>query len=86
LNDLNISIGETPEEKMIYLLATGPHGLIKSWQEYDINEFTFYTKAKDSRSQCQNSGFRVDAEDTLKKYGKSIMECLYKFLYLNVNG
>jgi hypothetical protein len=45
---------------------------------YDINGCTFYTKAKDSRSQCQNSGVRVDAEDstgqkmlivaTLKKY------------------
>jgi hypothetical protein len=63
---------------------------------YDINGFTFYTKAKDSRSQYQNSGVRVDAEDstgqkilvmgTLKKFGKPIMECLYKFLYLNVNG
>jgi hypothetical protein len=45
---------------------------------YDINGYTFYTKAKDSRSQCQNSGVRVDVEDsigqkmlimsTLKKY------------------
>jgi hypothetical protein len=45
---------------------------------YDINGCTFHTKAKDSRSQCQNSGVRVDAEDstgqkmlivaTLKKY------------------
>jgi hypothetical protein len=96
LKDLNIPIGETLEEKMIYLLATGPHSVVKSWQAYDINGFIFYTKAKDHRSQCQNSGVRVDAEDstwqkmlimgTLKKFGKSIMECLYKFLYSNVNG
>jgi hypothetical protein len=33
-------------------------------QAYDINGFTFYTKAKDSRSQCQNSGDRVDAKDS----------------------
>jgi hypothetical protein len=62
----------------------------------DINGFTLYTKAKDSESQCQNSGVRVDAEDstgqkmlimgTLKKFGKSIMEYLYKFLYSNDNG
>jgi hypothetical protein len=64
LNDLNISIGKTPEEKMIYLLAAGPHSVVKSWQAYDINDFTFYTKAKDRRSQCQNSGVRVDAEDS----------------------
>jgi hypothetical protein len=36
------------------LLVTGPHSLVKSWQVYDIKGFTFYTKAKDSRSQCQN--------------------------------
>jgi hypothetical protein len=47
---LNIHVGETPEEKTIYLLAAGPHNLVKSWQAYDINEFAFYTKAKDSRS------------------------------------
>jgi hypothetical protein len=81
---------------MIHLLTSGPHSLVKSWQAYDINGCTFYTKAKDSRSQSQNSGVRVDAKDsmgqkmlivaTLKKYGNCIMECLYKSLYLNVNG
>jgi hypothetical protein len=96
LNDINILIGDTPEEKVIYLLVAGPHSVVKLWQAYDINGFTFYTKAKHCRSQCQNSGVRVDAEDstwqkmlimsTLKNFGKSIMECLYKFLYSNVNG
>jgi hypothetical protein len=96
LKGLNIPIGETPKEKLIYLLAAGPHSVVKSWQAYDITGFTFYTKAKDRRSQCQNSGVRVDAEDstgqkifimgTMKKFGKSTMECLYKFLYSNVNG
>jgi hypothetical protein len=85
LKDLNIPIGETPEEKLIYLLAADPHSVVKSWQAYDINVFTFYTKAKDCRSQCQNGGVRVDAEDsmeqkmfsmgTLKRFEKSIMEC-----------
>jgi hypothetical protein len=65
LKDLNITIGETPEEKTIYLLATGPHSVVKSWQAYDINDFTFYTRTKDRRSQCQNSGMRVDAEDSM---------------------
>jgi hypothetical protein len=96
LKDINILVGQTPEEKMIYLLDATPHSLVKSWQAYDINGFTFYTKAKDSRSQCQTSEVKVDVEDsagqkmlimgTLKKYGKSIIECLYKFLYSNVNG
>jgi hypothetical protein len=83
LKDLNILIGDTRKEKMIYLLAAGPHSVVKSWKAYDINDFTFYTTTKDYRSQCQNSGARVDAEDsigqkklimgTLKKFGKSIM-------------
>jgi hypothetical protein len=64
LKDLYIPIGDTPEEKMIYLLAAGPHNVVKSWQTYNLNRFTFYTKAKDYRSQCQNSGVRVDAEDS----------------------
>jgi hypothetical protein len=36
LKDLNIPIGETPEEKMTYLLAIGPHSVVKSQQAYDI--------------------------------------------------
>jgi hypothetical protein len=76
--DLNNPIAETEEEKMIHLLTSSPHSMVKSWQAYDINGCTFYTKAKDNRSQCQNSGMRVDVEDstgqkmlimaTLKKY------------------
>jgi hypothetical protein len=78
LKGLNLPIAKTEEEKMIRLLISSPHNLVKSWQAYDINGCTFYTKAKGSRSQCQNSGVRVDAEDstwqkmlimaTLKKY------------------
>jgi hypothetical protein len=30
LKYLNILVGETPEEKMIYLLAIGPHNVVKS--------------------------------------------------------
>jgi hypothetical protein len=67
LKDLNLSVGETSEEKMIHLMASGPHSLVKTWQSYDINECTFYTKAKDNRSQCQNSSVRVDAEDSTRQ-------------------
>jgi hypothetical protein len=64
LKDLNLPIGETKEEKTIHLLTSGPHSLVKSWQAYDKNGCRFCTKAKDSRSQCQNSGVRADAEDS----------------------
>jgi hypothetical protein len=63
LKDLNLHVGKIEEEKMIHLLISGSHSLVKSWQAYDKNGCTFYTKAKDSRSHCQNSGVRVDAED-----------------------
>jgi hypothetical protein len=79
LKDLNLHVSEVEEEKMIRLLTSVLHSLIKSWQAYNINECTFYTKVNDSSSQCQNSGVRVDAENstgqkmlimgTLKKYG-----------------
>jgi hypothetical protein len=46
LKDLNLSVGETLEEKMIHLLDFGPHSLVKIWQAYDINGCTFYTKEK----------------------------------------
>jgi hypothetical protein len=47
LKDLNLPVGKTKEEKMIHLLTSGPYSLVKSWQAYDINGCTLYTKAKD---------------------------------------
>jgi hypothetical protein len=84
LKDPNIHVGETPEEKTIYLLAAGLHKVVKSWQVYDINGFTFYAKAKDNRSQCQNSEVRVDAEGSPRQknayygYIKEIWEVNYE--------
>jgi hypothetical protein len=65
LKDLNLPVSKTEEQKTIDLLTSGPHSFIKSWQAFDINGCTFYTKAKDSKSQCQNSGVRVDIEDSM---------------------
>jgi hypothetical protein len=67
LEDLNLPVRKIEEEKMIHLLTSGPHSLVKSWRSYDIDGCTFYSKAKDSRSQCQNSGVRVDVEDSTGK-------------------
>jgi hypothetical protein len=64
LKDLNLPVSETEKEKMIHWLTSGPHSLVKSWQTFDINGCTFYTKAKDSRSQCQNSDVIVDTKDS----------------------
>ena len=37
---------------------------ILTFQGYDINGYTFYTKAQDDKSTNQNSGVRIDAYDT----------------------
>ncbi len=96
LRDRISQSSETQTNEYLKKLARGPIFTVVTYQGYDINGYTFYTKANDSRSKCENSGVRVDTEDstrkkirilgTSKKFGKSIMECLYKFLYLNVNG
>ena len=63
LKDLDLPLGETIEEKTKHRLSQGPLRFVQTWQGYDINGFTFYTKAKDKKSKYQNSGVRVDAED-----------------------
>ena len=46
-------------------LARGPANSILMYQGYEINGFTFYTRAQDNKSTNQNSGVRIDAVDTL---------------------
>jgi hypothetical protein len=97
LKDLNLLVGEIEKEKIIQLLTSCLYSLVKSWQAYDINGCTFYTKAKDSRSQCQNSGVRVDAKDSMGQksayygyieeilelnYGMSVQISLFKCQWL----
>jgi hypothetical protein len=61
LKDQNLPIGE---ENMMGVLAQGPSWLVTTWQAHVINGFTFYTKAKEKKSQHQNSGVRVNAKDS----------------------
>nr|ABG22598.1 transposon protein, putative, CACTA, En/Spm sub-class [Oryza sativa Japonica Group] len=61
---LDLPDGHTMEERTIKMLADGPSSVYTSWQAYDLNGYTFYTKAKDKRSACQNSGVRVETIDT----------------------
>jgi hypothetical protein len=49
LKDINLPVGEIEEEKMICLLTSDPHSLVKSWQAYDINGCAFYTKGVDGK-------------------------------------
>ena len=42
-------------------LARGPSAAIIQYQGYEINGYTFYTRAQYEKSMNQNSGVRIDA-------------------------
>jgi hypothetical protein len=63
LKDKNLLAGE---ENMMGALAQGPSWLITTWQAYDINEFTFCTKAKDKKSSNMMQGHRTWLNDTIR--------------------
>ena len=50
LKDQHLPDGETVEEQTIKRLAAGPSSQVKSWQQYDINGYLFYTAAKDRKT------------------------------------
>ena len=45
------------------VLAHGPSTTILTFQGYDINGYTFYTRAQDNKSAKQNSDVCIDAYD-----------------------
>jgi hypothetical protein len=53
------------EEMMMKMLASRPSSCVTSWQAYDINEYTYYTKEKDRRSVAQNRSIHIEAIDSL---------------------
>jgi hypothetical protein len=66
------------------MLASRPSSCVTSWQTYDINGYTYYTKEKDRRSVAQNSGIRIEAFDPLgvkaTYYGSGLMVFLLQVL------
>ena len=73
----------------------GPANSILMYQGYEINSYTFYTRAQDNKSTNQNSGVCIDATDssgqrtdilvTLKRSGNSTMGH-WRSLYFVDNG
>jgi hypothetical protein len=51
------------EDMMMKMLASHPSNCVTSWQIYDTNGYTYYTKEKDKKSVAQNSGIRIEAID-----------------------
>jgi hypothetical protein len=60
-----ISGSDTPISEYLHKLAHGPIFTVVTYQGYDINGYTFYTKRQDKKSTYQNSGVRVDAYDVM---------------------
>jgi hypothetical protein len=54
------------KETTMKMLASHPSSYVTSWQAYDINRYTYYTKEKYRRSVAQNSGIRIEAFDPLR--------------------
>jgi hypothetical protein len=51
------------EDMTIKMLASCPSSRVTTWQAYDINGYTYYTKEKDKKSVAQNSGIHIEAID-----------------------
>jgi hypothetical protein len=51
------------EDITMKILDSWPSSCVTSWQTYDINGYTYYTKEKDKKSVAQNSSIRIEAID-----------------------
>jgi len=54
-------MGDGTIAEQLQWLARGPSMTIMQYQGYEINGYTFYTRAQDEKSTNQNSGVRIDA-------------------------
>ena len=65
-------------------LAKGPTFTVQTWQGYDINGYTFYTKAQDAKSIYQNSSVCIEAQDTSgnKEFYYGIIEEIWELDYV----
>jgi hypothetical protein len=51
----------TEDAKLIFALSQGPAHNLMTYQEYNINSYTFYTEEKDMNSEYQNSGVTLQS-------------------------
>jgi len=54
--------GDDNASKTLKKLVDRPKRNVITWQGYDINKFSFYTKSQDDKSTMQNSGVSLRAE------------------------
>ncbi|XP_074324358.1 uncharacterized protein LOC141661273 [Apium graveolens] len=65
-------------------LAYGPDIPVRSYQAFDVNGYTFYTKCQDDKCTVQNSGVSVEASSTKFERGNSITSRDIKKSYYGV--
>jgi hypothetical protein len=70
---VNSQIPEIIDETVKWL-AYGPGAMVHTYQGYDMNGFTWYTKIQDGKSTVQNSGVTViamsgDEDISMSYYG-----------------
>jgi hypothetical protein len=51
------------EDMTMKMLASRPSSCVTTWQTFDINRYTYYTKEKDKKSVAQNSGIHIETID-----------------------
>jgi hypothetical protein len=51
------------EDMTMKMMTSHSSSCVTSWQAYDINGCTYYTKEKDMKSVAQNSGIHIEAID-----------------------
>ena len=60
-------IGDDTIQEQLQWLARGASMSVVTFEAYEINGYTFYTRAQDQKSTNQNSGVRIEAIDNNEK-------------------
>jgi hypothetical protein len=70
--------------EILQILASEPSTTIHRYTSYDMNGYTFYTRAQDNKKTNQNSGVQTDAYDcdgnreTYSRFIEEIWELEYR--------
>ena len=66
------------------MLVDGPKRNVRSWEGYDINKYSFYTKSQDDKSTVQNNGVSLRAESQHFATTNDDNPCLVSMPYFGV--
>jgi hypothetical protein len=64
-HDAGVQLVDTnPDDiEILQILASGSSTMIHRYTSYDINGYTFYTRAQNNKKMNQNNGVQTDAYD-----------------------